>query len=57
MNVSIIIVLGLLLLLAAMAAIMLYKERKNNKDRCAGCPYRNGCDNDKCHKDDDTKAL
>lgn len=57
MNLSIIIVLGLLLLLAAIAAIMLYKERKNDKDHCAGCPYRNECNNDKCHKDDDTEAL
>lgn len=57
MNLSIIIVLGLLLLLAAIAAIMLYKERKNNKDRCAGCPYRNGCEKDKRHKNDDNEDL
>lgn len=53
MVVSMIIILGLLLILVAIAVIMLYKENKNGGNYCSGCPYKGRCMDDNCQNEED----
>lgn len=53
MIVPILIILGMLLLLTAFAAIMLYKERKHSGNHCVGCPYKDECAEKNCREDNE----